>query len=66
MMMSSVVRVKFIKTKVIFSYHNKGYHNQVSSNSENEVKSYSCSNFSTKIIKNENLGKHFLSYKTGQ
>ena len=31
-MMSSVARVKFIKTKVIFRYHNKGVSNQVSSN----------------------------------
>ena len=53
--MSSVVRVKFIKTKVIFRYHTKGVSNQVSINSDHEIKSYSCSNSS--IGKNENLKK---------
>ena len=55
--MSSVVRVKFIKTKVIFRYHTKGVSNQVSINSDHEIKSYSCSNSSIKIGKNEKLKK---------
>ena len=37
MMMSSVARVKFIKTKVILRYHTKGVSNQVSSNSDHEI-----------------------------
>ena len=36
--MSSVARVKFIKTKIIFRYHTKGISNQVSSNSDHEIK----------------------------
>ena len=43
MMMSSVARVKCIKTKVIFRYHIKGVSDQVSSNSDHEIKSYSRS-----------------------
>ena len=57
MMMPSVARVKFIKTKVIFSYHTKGVSDQVSSNSDHEIKSFSCSNSSTKNGKNEIVGK---------
>ena len=49
MMMSSVARVKFIKTKVIFRYHTKDVSNQVSSNSDHEIKSYLCSNSTTKM-----------------
>ena len=64
--MSSVARVKFVKTKVIFRYHTKGVSNQVSSNSNNEIKSYSCSSSNTKIGKNEKVGKIFLGYKTGE
>ena len=48
-MMSSKARVKFIKTKVIFRYHTKGLSNQVLSDSDHEIKSYSCSTSSTKI-----------------
>ena len=57
--MSSVARVKFIKTKVIFRYHTKGVSNQVSSNSDYQIKSCSCSDSSTKIEKNERVGKKF-------
>ena len=56
--MSSVARVKFIKTKVIFRYHTKGVSNQVSSNSDQEIKSYSCSNSSTKMGKTKKWGKN--------
>ena len=66
MIMSSVARVKFIKTKVIFRYHTKAVSNQVSSYSDHEIKSYSCSNSSTKVGKNEKKGNFFLDYKTGQ
>ena len=66
MMMSSVARVKSIKTKVIFRYHTKGVSNQVSSNSDHEIKSFSYSNSITKMGKKEKVGKHFLGYKTGQ
>ena len=58
-MTSSVARVKFIKTKVIFSYHTKGVSNLVSPNSNHKVKSYSCSNSSTKMGENEKLEKIF-------
>ena len=63
MMMSSVARVRFIKTKFIFRYHIKGVSNEVSLNSDYEIKSYSCSNSSTKMGKNEKLKKHFLGNK---
>ena len=46
-----MVRVKFIKSKVFFRYHTKGVQNQVLSISDHEIKSYSCSNFSTKMKK---------------
>ena len=36
-----------------FRYHKKGVSNQVSSDSDHEIKCYSCSNFSTKMEKNE-------------
>ena len=65
-MMSSVARVKFIKTKAIFSYHTQGVSNQVSSNSDHKIISYSCSNSSTKMGKNEKVGRNFLGYKTGE
>ena len=55
--LSSVARVKFIITKVIFRYHTKGVSDQVSSYSDHEIKSYSCSNSSTKKGKNEKVGK---------
>ena len=54
--MSSVARVKFIKTKVIFGYQTKGVSNQVSS-SDHEIKSYSCSNSSTKMGKTKKWEK---------
>ena len=81
-MMSSVGRVKFLKTKVIFRYHTKGVSNQVSLNSDHEIESYSCSNFSTKMgktkksekfsglhcgaIKRLQIGAGFRDYKSRQ
>ena len=62
-MMSAVARVKFIKTKVIFRHHTKGVSNQVSSNSNHEIKSYSYLNSGTKMGKNEKNGKMLLGYK---
>ena len=55
MILSSVTRVKFIKTKVIFRYHIKSVSDQVSSYSDHEIKSYSCSNSSTKVGKSEKV-----------
>ena len=81
MMMSSVARVKFIKTKVIFRYHAKGVSNQVLSSSDYKIKSYSCSNSTTKIWKTKiwkfsglqngamrglKIGAGFRDYKSGQ
>ena len=57
MIMSSVARVKFTKTNVIFRYHTKGVSNQVSSYSDYEIKSYSCSNSSTKVRKTKKWKK---------
>ena len=65
MMISSVASVKFIKTKVIFWNDTKGVSNQVSSNSDHEIKSYSCSNSSIKTRKNEKAGKNFWVTKRG-
>ena len=64
--MLSVAKVKFIKTKVIFGYHAKGVSNQVLSNSDCEIKSYSCSNSCIKMGKNEEVEKNFWVTKTGQ
>ena len=58
-MMSSVATVKVIKTKVTFRYHTKGVSNQVSWNSDREIKNYSCSSSCTKIRKNEKWEKNF-------
>ena len=55
MMRSSVVTVNFIKTNVIFRYITKGVSNHVSSNSDHKTKSYSCSNSSTKVLKNKKM-----------
>ena len=63
MTMSSVARVNFIKTTAIFTYHTRGVSNQISSNSDHEIKSYSCSN---SVPKWEKVRKNFLGYKTGQ
>ena len=57
--MSSVARIKVIKTKVILMYHTKGVSSQVSSNSDQEIKTYSYSNSSTKIGKNKKQEKIF-------
>ena len=78
-MMSSVARVKFIKTKVIFMYHTKDVSSQVHYNSDHEIKSYSCSNSTTKMGKKKrfqiragisNRGKEISNlgrdYKSGQ
>ena len=64
--MSSVAQVKFIKTKVIFRYHTKDVSNQVLSYSDHTIKSYSCSNSSTKMGKMKKLEILLLGYKTGQ
>ena len=64
-MMPSAAKVKFIKTKVTFRYHTKGVLNQVSSNSDHEIKSYACSNSSNKMGKKWKVGKTFLGYKMG-
>ena len=79
MIMSSVARVEFIKTKVIFMYHTKDVSNQVHYNSDHEIKSYSCSNSTTKMGKKKrfqiragisNRGKEILNlgrdYKSRQ
>ena len=82
MMMSSVASVKFIKTNVTFRYHTKGVSNQVSAYSDHEIKSYSCSNSSTKMRKNKKvenktglkngairglqIGTGFRDYRSGQ
>ena len=60
----TVVRVKFIKTKLILRHHTKGVSNQVLSYSDHEIKSYSCSDSSTKVGKNKKSGENFLDYKT--
>ena len=39
MMTQSMASAKFIKAKVIFSYHTKGFSNQALSKSDHEVKS---------------------------
>ena len=62
MMMSSLARVKFIKIKVTFRYHTKDDSNKVSLNLDDEIKYYSCSNFSTKTKKWE---KNFWVTKRG-
>ena len=65
-MMSSVARVKFIKTKVIFRYYAKGVSNQVSSISDLEIKSYWCSKSSTKMGKTKKLEKISSVRKRGK
>ena len=65
MMVSSVTRVEFVKTKVIFKYHIKVVSNQVSSNSDHEIKSCSCSNSSTKMRKKWKSGKKFSGLQNG-
>ena len=64
--MSSMASIKLIQIIVIFRYYTKGVSNQVSSNSDYEIKSFSCSNSSIKVEKNDKVGKYFLSDKTGQ
>ena len=58
MMTSSVARVIFFKSKVIFSYNTEGVSNQVLSNSDHETKSYSCWNSHTKMGKSEKVKKN--------
>ena len=65
MIMPSVARVKFIKTKFIFGYDTKGVSNQVSSYLDNEIKSYSCSSFGTKVERNKKVRKIFFIAKRG-
>ena len=58
--MSSVARVKFIKTKVIFRYHTKGVSNQVSSYSDHEKLKVSYVQILVpKWEKNKKVGKIF-------
>ena len=40
MMTQPLASAKFIKAKVIFSYHTKGFSNQALSKSDHEVKSF--------------------------
>ena len=56
MIMPSVAKVKFIKTRLFLG-------NQVSSNSDHEIKSYSCSNPRTKM--GEKKEKNFWVTKRG-
>ena len=63
--MSSVARLKFIKTKVIFRYNTKGVSNQVLTNLDQEIKSHSCLNSSTKMGKNKNKENIFWVTKRG-
>ena len=58
--MSSVAKVKFIKTKVIFRYHTKGVSNQVSSNLDHEIKSLFMFKFSYQNAKKLKSGKNFF------
>ena len=61
--MSSVARVKFIKTNA-FRYHTKGFSNQVLSNLDHEIKLFMFQN----VLKWEKTKKwkKFLPCKTGQ
>ena len=65
MMMLSVARVEFIKTKVTFRYYTKGVSNQVSSNSDLKIKSYACSNSITKMGKKRKSGNNFSGLQNG-
>ena len=65
MMRSSLATVNFIKIKLIFRYITKGVSNHVSSNSDHKTKSYSCSNSSTKVVKNNKNEKIFWVKKCG-
>ena len=58
-MMSSVARVTFIKNKDNFRCHATGGSNQVSSDSNHETESYSCSNSTAKMGKNEKVENIF-------
>ena len=63
--MSSVATLKFMKPRSFFRYHTKGVSNQVSSNSGHEIKSYSCSNSITKMVKSEKKKKNVWVTKLG-
>ena len=65
MIILSVARIKFIKTKVILSIIPKASQTKFSSNSDHKIKSYSCSNSSTKMGKSEKMGKNFWVTKRG-
>ena len=62
--MSSVAKVKFIKTKAIFRSHTKGVSDKVLSNQDQKIKSYSCSKWEKagkkhyQNGKNEKVGKN--------
>ena len=61
--MPTGARVEFIIAKAIFRYHTKAVSNQVSSNSDHEIKS---SNSSIKMGKNKKVENFFLGFKTGE
>ena len=64
-MMSSVARVKFVKTKFIFRNHTKGVsYLRVSSYLDHEIKSCSSSSSSTKMRKNQNV-ENFSGLQNG-
>ena len=63
--MSSMASIKLIQIIVIFRYYTKGVSNQVSSNSDYEIKSFSCSNSSIKIEKTIKWENIFLVTKQG-
>ena len=65
MMMLSVTRVKFIKTNAIFRNHSKAVSNQVSSNSDHEIKLFVLK-FQYQNEKNGKSGVEILSYITEQ
>ena len=59
--------LNLLKPRSFFSDHSKGVSNQLLSNSDHEVKSYTCSNSSTKMGKKRKIEKKkILGYKTGQ
>ena len=60
-----MLRLNLSKPDVFFRHHTKGVSNQVSSNSDHEIKGYSCSNSSTKMGKKRKSGKTFSGLQNG-
>ena len=64
-------KVKFIKTKAIFTSHTRGVSNEVLSNQDQKIKSYSCSKWEKagkpvpKWEKRKSRKKHFWVTKQG-